>query len=263
LLHDAGLSLRLIVRDETRAPAIPGAEIAVAAYSDGPAGRRALEGIDLLFMVSAGENADRLAEHRAFIDAARASGVSHVVYTSFFGASPNATFTLVRDHAATEQMLRDSGMAFTFLRDNMYTDFLPLLAGSDGVIRGPAGDGRLAPVTRDDVAESAAVVLQNPDAHAGIAYELTGPEALTLGEVAAILTADGARGPISFVNETLDEAYASRAVYGAPQWQLDAWVSTYTAIAAGELERVTPDVERLTGHRARSLQDFLEIGRSR
>ncbi|MCS5735921.1 SDR family oxidoreductase [Herbiconiux daphne] len=261
LLQDAGLPQRLIVRDASRAPQIDGAELAVATYSDAAAARAALEGIDLLFMVSAAENADRLAEHRAFIEAARASGVGHVVYTSFFGASPESTFTLGRDHAATERMLRDTGMSFTFLRDNLYTDFLPMLAGEDGVIRGPAGDGRLSSVLRDDVAECAAAVLRDPGAHAGATYDLTGPTALGLTEVAAALTADGSRGPIEYVDETLDEAYASRAVYGAPRWQVDAWVSTYTAIASGELAGISPDVERLTGHPARSLDDFLAATR--
>ncbi len=265
LLGAAGRAQRLVVRDASRAPSLEtsgnaaAVEVAVATYSDGEAGRRALDGVKVLFMVSAAENADRLAEHRAFIDAARASGVEHFVYTSFFGAAPDAVFTLARDHFVTENLIRDAGLGFTFLRDNLYTDFLPMLAGEDGVIRGPAGDGRAATVTRDDVADSAVAVLLNPDAHLGTTYELTGPEALTLADVAAILTAEGGRGPIAFHDETLDEAYASRAVYDAPQWQLDAWVSTYTAIAAGELARVTADVEHLTGHPARSLRDFLHI----
>ncbi|WP_440709337.1 SDR family oxidoreductase [Herbiconiux sp. YIM B11900] len=266
----AGPRLRLIVRDAARAPQIAGAEVAVATYSDGPAARAALEGVDVLLMVSAAENADRLAEHRSVVEAARASGVGHVVYTSFFGAAPNATFTLARDHFVTENLIRDAGLAHTFLRDNLYTDFLPLLAGEDGVIRGPAGSGRVASVTRDDVAECAVTALLAPEAHAGGTYELTGPEALTLAEVAAVLNeergaaqagnpdaAAGSATPVTFHDESLDEAYASRAVYGAPDWQLDAWVSTYTAIAAGELARVTDDVRRLTGHAPRSLRDFL------
>ena len=261
LLAEQEVAQRLIVRDAARAPAWVGAEVAVATYSDGEAARRALEGVEVLFLVSAAENADRLAEHRSIVEAARACGVAHVVYTSFFGAAPDATFTLARDHYVTENLIRDAGLGHTFLRDNLYTDFLPMLAGDDGVIRGPAGTGRVASVTRDDVAESAVRVLLDSlaarDAHAGVTYELTGPEALTLTEVAAAVSAAGARGPVSYHDETIDEAYASRAVYGAPPWQLDAWVSTYTAIAAGELERVTTDVERLTGHRARSLREFL------
>ena len=92
-------------------------------------------------MVSAAESADRLDQHRTFIDAAAEAGVRHIVYTSFLGAAPDATFTLARDHWVTEEHIRASGLAFTFLRDSFYLDFLPALAGEDGVIRGPAGDG--------------------------------------------------------------------------------------------------------------------------
>ena len=62
---------------------------------------------------------------------------------------------------------------------------------------------------------------------------------------------------VTYVDETLEEAYASRAVYGAPDWQVDAWVSTYTAIAADELATVSGDVERLTGRPATSLAELL------
>ena len=82
-----------------------------------------------------------------------AAGVAHLVYTSFYGAAPDATFTLARDHWATEEHIRASGLAFTFLRDNLYADFLPLMADEHGVIRGPAGDGRVAAVAIDDVAD--------------------------------------------------------------------------------------------------------------
>ena len=97
--------------------------------------------------------------------------------------------------------------------------------------------------------------------HLGATYSLTGPEALTLDDVAAVLTAAQGRG-VGYHPETVPEAYASRAVYGAPDWQVDAWVSTYTAIAAGELAGVTDDVARLTGHPATSLADLLSRGGS-
>jgi uncharacterized protein YbjT (DUF2867 family) len=270
-LHAAGIPLRLVVRDASRAPRFEGGapvELAEASYRDTDAVRRALEGVELAFMVSAAESADRVAEHAAFIEAARASGVRHLVYTSFFGAAPDAVFTLGRDHFATEELLRASGLGFTALRDNFYADFLPLLAGEDGVIRGPARDGRVAAVARADVADSAVAVLRDvlrdgPAApHAGATYELTGPEALTLAEVAGLVSELGGRGPVVFHDETIDEAYASRASYGAPPWQLDAWVSTYTAIATGELARTTSDVERLTGHPPRSLRTLLEGARA-
>ena len=138
----------------------------------------------------------------------------------------------------------------------MYADFLPLLVGADGVIRGPGGDGRVAAVAQDDIADAAAAVLLDPDAHAGRVYSLTGPASLTLTEVAATITAVTGR-PVGYHDETVPEAYASRASYGAPDWEVDAWVSTYTAIAAGELATVTDDVRRLTGHPATSFAEVL------
>ncbi|KQS98373.1 SDR family oxidoreductase [Cellulomonas sp. Leaf395] len=254
-LAGTGTPLRLVVRDPSRAPAAVG-DVAQATYGDRDAATAALHGVDVLFMVSASESADRLDQHRTFVDAAADAGVRHVVYTSFLGAAPDATFTLARDHWATEEHLRASGMAFTFLRDSLYLDFLPLLAGEDGAIRGPAGDGRVGAVARADVARTAAVVLADPGAHAGRTYDLTGPQALTLAEAARILTEVTGR-PTRYEAETLEQAYASRQKYGAPDWQLEAWVSTYTAIAAGELALVTDTVHRLTGTPPLSLADLL------
>ena len=110
-------------------------------------------------------------------------------------------------------------------------------------------------MAQDDIA-AAVALLREPTAHAGRTYDLTGPEELTLTEVAAVLSAVTGRA-VSYVPETLEEAFASRASYGAPDWQVEAWVSTYTAIAAGELAGVGPAVPDLTGHPARTLEQVL------
>jgi uncharacterized protein YbjT (DUF2867 family) len=256
LLSAADVRTRLVVRDPDRAPT-GSTDVKQATYADRNAAARALEGVDTLFMVSAAESADRLDQHRTFIDAAAAAGVKHVVYTSFLGAAPDATFTLARDHWATEEHLRASGMSWTFLRDSFYLDFLPTLAGDDGVIRGPGGDGRVGAVARSDVARSAAAVLADPDRHAGHTYDLTGPEALSLAEVARTITEITGRAT-TYQLQTIEDAYASRLPYGVPDWQLDAWVSTYTAIADGGLATVTDTVERLTGTAPLTLADLLK-----
>ena len=252
----ADLSPTLVVRDAAKAPAIEGSPVVVTDYTDAFNSVRALEGVDVLFMVSAAESKFRRVQHRTFIEAAAAAGVSHIVYTSFCGADPDAVFTLGRDHADAEAAIRGSGMQFTLLRDNFYSDLLPYFADDSGVIRGPAGDGRVAAVARADVADVAAAILRDPAPHASVTYELTGPEALTLDEVAARASAVLGR-TLRYAPETVDEAYASRAHYGAEQWQLDAWVSTYTAIAGGETDRVSDHVERVSGHRARTIEEAL------
>lgn len=258
-LAAVGAKLRLLGRDASRIPRLPGAAAAVADYADRDAVRRALTGVETVFMVSAAESEQRVAEHRAFVDGAVDAGVQHVVYTSVYGASATATFTLARDHWHTEQYLRASGLSVTFLRDNLYLDFLPSMVGADGIIRGPADGGHVAAVATDDVADVAAVVLRAPDAHRGATYDLNGPQSLTLEEVAEVISAVTGRR-VRFHDESLAEAYASRASYGAPDWQVEAWVTTYTAIAAGEFDAVSTAIRDLTGHPATSLTQLLRRG---
>jgi uncharacterized protein YbjT (DUF2867 family) len=255
-LAELGETLRVVVRDERRAPALPRADVRVASYGDRDPLVRALEGVETLLFVSASESPGRLEQHYTFIDAAAAAGVRHVVYTSFFGAAPDATFTLARDHWETEQRLREARFAVTILRDNLYLDFFPQMVGDDGAIRGPAGHGRVAAVAQDDITDAAAAVLRDPGPHAGATYELTGPSALTLEDVAAMLSRHLGR-EVRFHDESVEEAYRSRERFGAPKWQVDAWVSTYTAIRAGELARVTRDVERISGHPPMGLEEVL------
>lgn len=255
-LAEVGVAQRLVVRDPSRAPALPDATVVRAGYDHRDAVVRALAGVRTLLMVSASETPDRVAQHTAFVDAAVDAGVEHLVYISFYGAAADSTFTLARDHHATEDHIRGSGLAFTFLRDNLYADFLPALVGADGVIRGPAGQGQVAAVAQDDIADAAVAVLLAPATHVGATYSLTGPQSLTLDEVAVILTAEQGRS-VRYRPETVAEAYASRTSYGAPDWQVQAWVSTYTAIAAGELATVTDDVPLLTGRPGTTLVELL------
>ena len=106
---------------------------------------RCAEGADTLFLVSGRESENRLEQHYSAIDAAVAAGVSRMVYTSFCGAAPTqpsrSRATITRPSRRFEQ----SGMAFVFQRQNLYTDFLPFFAGADGIIRGPAATARSLP----------------------------------------------------------------------------------------------------------------------
>jgi NAD(P)H dehydrogenase (quinone) len=255
-LSQLGVDQRLVVRDRAKAPSLPGTHIATADYGDGAAVRTALSGARTVFMVSAAETAERVQQHLTFIDAAVDVGVQRIVYVSFFGASPTATFTLARDHWATEEHLRSVGVAHTILRDNIYADFTPHFLSTDGNIRGPAGDGRVALVAQADIAEVAVAVLTSNGAYDGRTLNLTGPTALTMNEIAAILS-DHLGKTVTYIPETIEEAYESRAIYGAPPWQVDAWVSTYTAIAVGELAAVSEDIPEVTGHPARPLEQAL------
>jgi len=254
-LADAGISPRLIARDPSRATQLSGAEVAQAEYADAAAMRAALAGIDTVFLVSGREAEDRLAHHLTAVDSAVAAGVSRIVYLSFLGADPAATFTLARQHWATEQHIRTAPMRFTFLRDSLYADLLPWMTGADRVLRGPAGDGAVSAVVRDDIADVVVAVLLG-DQHDGVTYDVTGPAALTLAEIAAELSAVAGR-EVRYENETIEQAYASRAHYGAPHWEVTGWVSSYAAIAAGEMATVSDTVDRVAGHPATSFAALL------
>jgi uncharacterized protein YbjT (DUF2867 family) len=206
-------------------------------------------------MVSAGETADRARRQADAVDAAVAAGVERIVYLSFLDAVPDATFTFARDHFHTEEHIRASGVDFAFSRNGIYLDYVPLFAGADGVIRGPAGEGRISAVARDDIAEVLAALIADPS-HDGETVDGTGREAFTMAEAAARMSA-AIGTDVRFVDETMEEARESRAHFGAPDWEVEGWITTYAAMAEGELEKVTDTVERLTGHEPINLEEFL------
>ncbi|HLJ68362.1 MAG TPA: SDR family oxidoreductase [Chloroflexota bacterium] len=252
-----GAAQRLIVRDPARAPRLPDPEIAVASsYSDTAGMRSALTGIDTLFLVSGRESADRVQHHVSAIDAALSAGVGRIIYLSFLNAAPDATFTLARQHYQTEKYIRAAGVPFTFLRPSLYLDSVPAkLTGADGVMRGPADGGRAAWIARDDLADVATAVLLS-DGHEGRTYNITGREALTLDECAAQLSAVTGR-TVRFRDETIAEAWQSRAQYGAPEFEVEGWISSYLAIASGEMGPASDIVAQLTGHPAQTLREYL------
>jgi NAD(P)H dehydrogenase (quinone) len=255
-LYESGIGQVLLVRDPARAPRFAGTDVRVGDFNDAATIRRALAGIDTVFMVSLPGSAERLAQHIAFVDAAVDANVRQLVYTSFLGASPAAAFTHGRLHWATEAYIRASGLQFTLLRNNLYADLLPSMVGADGIIRGPAGSGRVSAVVRDDVAEVAAAILRRPREHVGATYDVTGPEALTLHQVAKAISAATGRA-VAYRPQTEPEAYASRTSYHAPRWQVEGWVSSYLAIAAGELQGVSDIIPKITGRRATTLAELI------
>lgn len=252
-LADRGVDQRLVVRDPTRAPRLPGATTAVATYEDTTAMARALDGVQTLFLVSGHEDPARVEAHRSAVEGARRAGVERVVYTSFMGAAPHASFPYARDHAATELAIRGAGMALTAMRNALYADMAPVFVGDDGVIRAPAGDGRVAWVARRDVARLAAVLLTG-EGHEHQAYDVSGPVAIDLHETARLLAQATGR-PISYRPESLEEARASRS--GHPDWLVEGWIGSYLALQTGEGSVTSHTIEHLTGTPPLTLAEFL------
>jgi NAD(P)H dehydrogenase (quinone) len=246
LLSARGVETRRLVRDPDRAPALAGSSVFAGDYQDRVALGRALQSVETVFLVSgSAPPLKRAALHGTVIDAAVEAGVKRVVYLSFQGASATSPFPYSADHLLSEAHLGQSGLAFTILRDSFYLDLLPELADASGVIRGPAGEGKVAWVSRENVAQVAAAVLTN-SGHDGRTYDVTGPEAFSLREAARRLSVIS-RIPVTFVEETVEAGRAWRARTGAAAWEVDVWLGSYLAMASGELSIPSDTVWRITG----------------
>ena len=256
LVDKKGIASVHLARSPKRAKVYASAEIRKIVYANTPEVVEALKGIDTLLMVSARENPERVKEHKDFLDAAKLAGVQHIVYTSFYGADEKATFTLSRDHAQTESYIKELGFTYTFLRDNFYLDFLIDMALENEEIRGPAGSGLVSAVARKDTSRVAAEILLNPKEWENQSLNLTGPEDLSMEEIVALLSNQTGKD-ITYVDESVEEAYESRKKWTAQTWEYDAWVSTYTAIKVGEQAGVSTDIEKVLRHPASSLLDIL------
>ncbi|WGF89490.1 SDR family oxidoreductase [Marinivivus vitaminiproducens] len=246
LLAQRGAPVRRLMRQAGSTPDLPGSTVAIGDYGDRASLARAMDGVDTVFLASAGAPPlKRAALHGNVMDVAAGAGVKRLVYLSFQGASATSPFPYSADHLLSEAHLKQSGLAWTILRDSFYQDLIPTLPDAEGVIRDPGGDGKVAWVARDDVARTVAAVLLD-DRHAGHSYDVTGPEALSLEEAVARLAA--AKGGVpSYRRETLEEGRAWRAATGAAAWEVEVWLGSYLAMGTGELARVSGAVREITG----------------
>ncbi len=257
LISDENIEVRHLARTPEKAQNLGFKSVVKSSYDKSEETIKSLEGIDVLFMVSGSENPNRLQQHKDFIDAAKIAGVKHIVYTSFYNAAENSTFTLGRDHFATEEYIKANRFKYTFLRDNFYMDFFVELCMEYGEIKGPAEEGKCSAVVRRDIALVVAQILKQPEQWENQTLNMTGAEELTMAEIAGIVGEHTGK-EIKFINETVEQAYQSRKIWQAEQWEYDAWVSTYTAIAKGEQAGISPDIEKVLGRKPTTLAEYLK-----
>ena len=257
LCKENGIKVRNLARNKEKAEKMGFSDVFKSSYDKSEDTVKSLEGIDVLFMVSGSENPNRVQQHKDFIDVAKMAKVSHIIYLSFYNASKNSIFTLGRDHYVTEEYIKEKGFKYTFLRDNFYVDFFVDMCREYGEIKGPAGNGKVSAVVRSDVSEVAAKILENPEKWENQTLNMTGPEELTMEEITKLASKYLGK-EIKYIPETVDEAYESRKIWKAEQWEYDSWVSTYTAIAEGEQAGVSNDIEKVLGRKATSLAEYLE-----
>jgi len=219
----------------------------------------AFAGADRLLLVSTDAidaPGRRIEQHRAAIDAARAVGAGHVIYTSF--AEPDPRFMVAADHWATERALAASGLGWTALRHNLYTEYLAQVlpeAIASGRLVAAAGEGGAAFVTREDCARAAAAALSSTDTGDRV-LEIAGPAIVTVRDVAR-LASELAGRPVSYVPVEPAALKAGLVAAGLRGHVADVLVSMHVAMAQGKFRAATSAVADLTGRVPMSVAVFL------
>ena len=255
-LESKGHPIRLLVRDPHRAPRIKDAQVHAAEYGDPEALAKGLQKGDRVFMVSLWIGGDtRIELHRSFIEAAARADVAQVVYLSFVNAGPTAIFSHAREHGATEEMLRASGVPWTSIRNSMYADDIPGWFDPDGVAREPGDEARMSFSYRPELADVIAAALTKPG-HEGKIYNITTPESVSMRELAQI--ASRVTGEAYDYEPISDDEWIQRwKAQGRPEWALEAGLTSYEALRAGEFDVVSDDYEKVTGRKAAAIAQVI------
>jgi NAD(P)H dehydrogenase (quinone) len=247
-------------RDKAADLAAQGVRLHVADYDRPETFAGVFRPEDRVLLISGTDVGRRVPQHAAVIDAAAAAGVAQLAYTGVFGG-PKADFLLANDHRATEQLMLDSGLPYTFLRNNWYSDGPGLTAGLPGILQRGAvvnsvtADSRVASAPRIDFAAAAAVVLRS-DGHLNKAYELSGDTAWTYGEFAEEVSRQaGTKVVHTYVPP--QEQKAGLTGGGLPDAIADVLVDVDDAINRGRLAATPGDLSRLIGRPTTPIADTI------
>lgn len=267
LIHDLlarGETIRALTRSYESAASFPdGVETAVGDLAHAASLREVMDGADKVFLLS-GNDRDEVQWHRNAIDAARAVGVGLLVRSSALGSDPSSASTFLRNHGASDRYLEESGLPYVIVRPNRFLqhvieNLIPSI-GPDGNFYGNEGGARLSMVDTRDAAAVAAVALTE-SGHEGKAFDVTGPEAISNGDIAARLSAVAGR-EITFVGVPDDAVRDTLLGFGMDEWLVEAIVdlgAEYRRCGTdGYPARVTRTVRELTGREACSLDRLLE-----
>jgi uncharacterized protein YbjT (DUF2867 family) len=247
ILSENAVPIRAGVRDQAKARKQFGADIALATFDfeDTASFPGALIGVEKVFLLPP-LMSNQVEVANAFVDAAKRAGVRHIVKLSAIGADASQPYTFGKWHAASEQHIRESGLAFTFLRPNSFMqNFITYFPPHDGTIYLPWGNGKASFVDTRDIAAVAAEALTS-DGHEGKTYTLTGPAALGIAEVAAILSETADR-EIYYVDVPESAARDGMLQAGLPQWQVEPLLELHATNKQNRWTAVTADVEKVTG----------------
>jgi uncharacterized protein YbjT (DUF2867 family) len=259
LLSGKGASVRAVTRDPQRAQHLPGVDWVKGDLREAGSLASLFRGADRMFLLTSNSEDMRALQVNA-IRAARAAGVAHVVKGSALGASDHSKSPIGRAHYEAESALQESGMAWTILRPHVFMqnflEMAPTIA-REGEIRAASGEGKIPFIDARDIAAVAAITLTSAG-HEGKKYVLTGPEALSYGEVAKMIGSEIGR-PVEYVAESLEEARERLLRAGEPPWGIESMLALAAYQRAGGPTAVISEaVRELLGRPPRSFSQFVQ-----
>jgi NAD(P)H dehydrogenase (quinone) len=263
-LVDAGAApedVVAVVRTPTKVAdlAARGVQVRVGDYNEPATLATALTDVDTLVLVSGSEVGQRLPQHTAIIDAAKAAGVSHIIYTSIVHADTSES-VLAPEHKATEGLLRASGVPYTILRNSWYIENYTRQLASylERGILGAGRDGRISAAARADYA-AAAVAVATGEGHENTVYELGGT-AFTLAELAATIT-EVTGTPVTYTDVTPAELAAALEGAGLPAATASFVAALDEGVARGDLDVSDADLVRLIGRKSTPLAEAISAAK--
>ncbi len=238
-----------------------GLEAYLGDYDDIHALEKAMNGVDMVLLISAGDQGDRMQQHKNMVDAAKKVGVKSIAYTSrSLRDRTTLSNALMLEHFATEDYIKESGLTYIFFRNALYMDVLPLFVGKQvfetGIFQ-PAGDGKVAFALRKEMGEAMANVLLNENGDNQV-YRFTGSEAYSFYDVAAVLTE--LSGKEVTYKPVESEAFQTMMLgKGLPQLMVKKIVDFNTDIKHNQEAIVTNDLENKLGRKPASLKEGLKF----
>jgi NAD(P)H dehydrogenase (quinone) len=239
-----------------------GVNVVIGDYDNYASLVSAFQGVDKLLFVSGSDIGKRLSQHQNVVKAAEEAGVKHIVYTSFQRKDETESSPLwivAQSHLQTEKWIKESGIDYTILKNNLYLDFLPGFIGEKvletGMIYVPAQQGKVSAALRVEMAEASANILITPN-HESKVYDFTNTEALSYQEIAQVISEVTGK-KINYHSPSAQEYGQTLAKFGVPAEVIGVFSSFAIAQAQGELDVTSSDLKRILGRNPVSLKDFL------
>ncbi|NLP58319.1 SDR family oxidoreductase [Lutibacter sp. B1] len=253
-----------LVRDTKKAENLveKGINLKIGNYDDYPSLVEAFKEIDKLFFVSGSEIPKRVAQHENIVKAAKEAKVKHIIYTSFQRKNETETspiVTVAEAHLKTEDLLKNSGINYTIMKNNLYMDIIPMFIGNvleTGTIYQPAADGKVAFVLRDDIAEVAANILTTTG-HKNKEYDITANEAYSYNDIAVMISEITGK-TINYISPSVEEYRKTLTDAGVPNEIIGMTIGFSLAQAQTELDQTANIFENLLGRKPVSLQEYLK-----